>query len=185
MPPRCQYTLYRFRCLLTGNADGDGLGMLNNELYRGAVIWNRSRWVRGAVDSRKRRQVVNPRRDWVEYRSERLRIVSDELWERAKRRQHDRARRVGERIKTGMNTARAGRTGRLGAYLFSGLLRCATCGSSYVIADRAHYACASRVNGGASACGENARLHRLRIEAGLLAGIKAHLSAPEPRTRVL
>ena len=39
-----------------------GVGILNNELYIGRVIWNRFRWVRSAADSKKRRYVLNPER---------------------------------------------------------------------------------------------------------------------------
>jgi len=32
-----------------------GFGILNNDCYRGVVIWNRTRWVRSAADSAHRR----------------------------------------------------------------------------------------------------------------------------------
>src|SRR4029453_17480632 len=38
-----------------------GLGVLNNALYCGDVIWNRLRWIRLSADSSKRRMVDNPR----------------------------------------------------------------------------------------------------------------------------
>src|SRR5262249_36770495 len=52
--------------------DGVGLGwdlsairaMLGNELYRGRLIWNRSRWVR-EPGSRRRRRVPRPEAEWV------------------------------------------------------------------------------------------------------------------------
>jgi site-specific DNA recombinase len=47
------------------------------------------------------------------------------------------------------------------------------------MAGRDHYACASLLNGGKSACDNDAYLRRPLIEPGLLAGIKRELSAPE------
>jgi len=56
-----------------------GTGLLNNELYRGRYIWNRSRWVR---DRETRRRVcrTRPEAEWVVREMPDLRIVSDELW---------------------------------------------------------------------------------------------------------
>src|SRR5262249_23686333 len=39
-------------------------GILQNEVYRGRQIWNRSRWVR-VPGSRKRRRVARPEGEWV------------------------------------------------------------------------------------------------------------------------
>jgi site-specific DNA recombinase len=156
-----------------------GTGILGNEAYRGAIIWNRSRWVRSATDSKQRRQIINPRAEWIEYREPRLQIVPDELWERVKARQLERQHIVGERIKAGLAPSIAGRTGRGPGYLFSGLMRCAICGSSFVMADRAHYACAGRINGGAAICTNDARIRRDKVENGLLAEIKQRAEAPE------
>jgi hypothetical protein len=142
------------------------------------VIWNRSHWVRSATDSKKRRQIQNPRSEWIEYREPRLQVVSEELWERVKARQRERQSIVGARVKAGMQPSIAGRTGRGPGYLFSGLMRCATCGSNFVIADRTHYACASRLNGGVAICTNDARLRRDEIETGLLAGMKQRATAP-------
>jgi hypothetical protein len=35
-----------------------GIGILNNDIYRGIVVWNRARWLRSAADSGKRKQVT-------------------------------------------------------------------------------------------------------------------------------
>src|SRR5258708_19765648 len=53
------------------------------------------------------------------------------LWLRAKERQ---AGKAAKRVKAGLTAAAAGRTGAGPKYLFSSLLRCSYCGSSYVIA---------------------------------------------------
>jgi hypothetical protein len=56
-----------------------GVGILNNELYTGRVIWNRFRWVRSVADSKRQKCVPNPQRDWVVHTDESLRIVPQEL----------------------------------------------------------------------------------------------------------
>jgi site-specific DNA recombinase len=101
------------------------------------------------------------------------------LWDRVKARQQLRAKVVGQKVKEGVRRDRAQRTGRDPRYLFSGLLKCADCGANFIMAGRDQYACASRLNGGTSACANDAYLLRSRIEPGLVAGIKRELSVPE------
>lgn len=156
-----------------------GVGILNNQLYRGRVIWNRSRWVRGAADSSKRRCVQNPPSEWVVREDESLRIVPEELWQRVTDRRQRRARTVGERVRAGVSRDRAKRTGREPKFPFSGLLKCGVCGASFVMAGKDHYACSTRIYGGVDACTNDAYLHRSQIEPGLMAGIKRELGAPE------
>ena len=155
-----------------------GLGILNNETYVGRVIWNRSRWVRSAADSSKRRQVQNPRKDWIVREDERLRIVSSELWARVKARQVDQAHRIGARIAAGMSKADAIRTGAGPKFLLSSLLRCGVCGSSYAIAGRNVYACSRHTSGGSALCANDARLNRAVAEREVLTGIKSQMRSP-------
>ena len=155
-----------------------GLGILNNDLYRGVVVWNRSRWIRSATDSSRRRQVQNPKFEWITRQDERLRIVSDELWQRVKARQSDQAHRIGERVKSGMTKDRAIRTGAGPKFLLSSLLRCAECGSSLAIAGRDVYCCSGHTNGGVSLCKNDALLPRQRTEFEVLKGIKRELRSP-------
>jgi DNA invertase Pin-like site-specific DNA recombinase len=155
-----------------------GLGILNNDAYRGVVVWNRSRWIRSAADSSRRRQVQNPKSEWIVRQDERLRIVSDELWRRVKARQADQTHRIGERVKIGMTKAQAIRTGAGPKFLLSSILRCAECGSSLAIAGRDVYCCSGHTNGGASLCGNDALLHRERAEFEVLKGIKRELRSP-------
>jgi DNA invertase Pin-like site-specific DNA recombinase len=160
-----------------------GIGILNNELYIGRVIWNRYRWLRSASDSSRRRCVLNPDSEWVIHADERLRIVPQELWDRVKARQRARSEDLGESVRRGLNAAPARRTGRKPKYLCSGLLNCSICGARFVMADRSHYACSSRVNGGAAACTSDSRIKRDVIESGLLTGIKNDLLAPDVLAR--
>lgn len=156
-----------------------GTGILNNELYVGRVIWNRFRWVRSAADSSKRRCELNAQSDWIVHEDESLRIVPQDVWDQARSRQRSRIEHYGSRVRQGLADAPVARTGRKPKFLFSSLLVCAECGAKFVMADRRHYACSSRVNGGPAACRNDVRVARDVVESGLLAGIQERLLTPE------
>ena len=156
-----------------------GIGILNNEIYIGRVIYNRSHWIRSASDSSRRRCMENARSEWIVRTEERLRIVPQSLWNRVKRRQRARSETIGDRVRKGLQAAECCRPGRKPKYLFSGLIHCGCCGARYVIADRTHYACSTRVNGGPLACPSNIRIKRAVVESGLREGIQSDLLSPE------
>ena len=151
-----------------------GSGILNNVAYCGRLVWNRVRWQRSASDSHKRRAVPNPPSEWIVHDELRLRIVNETLWERVKARQQDNQRLRGAQIRAGIKAHKPG-TGP--KYLLSSLLKCGDCGASFVIADRTHYACSSRLHG--RACPNTVRFKRVVVEAEILKGIKCKLLAPE------
>lgn len=153
-----------------------GTGILNNEQYVGRTIWNRSRWVRSRQDSSKRRCLPNPRSKWIINTDERLRIVSDDLWSRVKRRQADGLARVGERIARGIAASKAALTGPRPKHLLSGVLRCDGCGSNFVSTGRDSYACSSFVHG--RACDNTARVKRSAVEPLLLDGLRSMMLSP-------
>src|SRR6185437_8060393 len=154
-----------------------GIGILNNQLYIGRVIWNRFRWVRSATDAKRRRYVQNPESEWVVHTDESLRIIPQALWDRVKARQRARSETIGATVRTGLRRA-ATRTGRKPSFLFSGLLKCGCCGANFVMTSRTHSSCATRTHGGKAACESMIRIKRSVVEPGLLAGIKEELLAP-------
>ena len=68
-----------------------GIGILNNELYIGRLVWNRLRYVKDP-DTGKRVSRANPPSDWVTTAVPELRIVNDELWDQVKARQAEMRR---------------------------------------------------------------------------------------------
>ena len=156
-----------------------GTGILNNQIYIGRPNYNRFRWVRSASDSSRRRCLENPSSEWIVRTEERLRIVPQPLWDRVQARQKARSETIGDKVRKGYQAALRSRPGRKPKYPFSGLLRCGLCGARFVMADRTHYACSSRVNGGKSACGSEVRIKRAVVERGLLGGIKSDLLSAE------
>lgn len=177
-------TLRRRRGWVASAINGDavrGVGILNNDIYRGVQVWNRLRWVRSAADSQRRRPVLNPRSEWIEHHDERLRIVPDELWNRVKARQQHQAATVGARVKAGLSRKQAA-SGRVPRYLFSGWLVCGCCGSRFTLVNRRSYGCASYING--KACSNSLTVRRELVESRLLAGIREALSAEDVAVEV-
>ena len=154
-----------------------GTGILNNRRYLGNIIWGRSEWKRSAADSAKRRHKMLEIGKAHEHVDERLRIVSDELWERVKARQKLRSHDAGVRVKTGLR-----RHVRPSKYLLSSLLRCAACESSFVLSNGSCYQCATHVNG--HACDVTLSLPRERAERVVLSYIENCLLNPARLTEL-
>jgi len=141
-----------------------GLGILNNRRYIGVQTWGRSEWKRSAADSKKRRHKLLANGSAHERIEERLRIVSDDLWERVKARQALQSRVKGGKVKAGLRRRRPG-GGRPGKYPLSGLLKCAACEASFALSNGTRYQCSSHHEGGPAACSVSLSVPRTRVEA--------------------
>jgi len=148
-----------------------GTGILNNPVYKGEVVWGRSRWIRSPRDSAIRRcEVVEDPEELVTHRIERLRIVSDELWAAVHAVQSARTPRS-EAIRTARR-----RQGRGPALWLSSLLVCSECGSNYVQYGRTDYVCSGFHNG--STCSNGIRFRIADIEREVLAALELDLLSP-------
>lgn len=112
-------------------------GVLNNELYVGRYLWNRSQWVKDP-DTGKRTRVDRPREEWSETDMPELRIVEPDLWAAA------RARMASGRVGQGRGKGRGGKP----TSLFGGVLRCAHCGGPVVVVSHYSYGCATHKDRG-------------------------------------
>jgi site-specific DNA recombinase len=92
-----------------------GSGILNNELYAGRIVWNKSRMVVNP-NTGKRVSRRNPPAEWVRAVAEQLRIVPDALWEAV----------AARKVKTQQEPSQRARSAKR---IFSGLMRCGACGS--------------------------------------------------------
>lgn len=120
--------------------------VLLRPLYRGEIVWNRTRkrTAQGTI-----RQHARPEADRVTVDAPELRIVSDDLWFAVQRRFEAR----------GHDSSSKGRPRGSGAkYLLTGLLRC-PCGSSFEALSRPHgnrrafvYGCAAHRRRGRHVC---------------------------------
>jgi site-specific DNA recombinase len=135
-----------------------GTGILNNRRYIGLITWGRSEWKRSAADSAVRRQ-RQLEAAAVERTDERLRIIPEDLWQRAKARQQQQSRQLGVRVKGGLRRVR-----HPFKYLLSGSLRCEACRASFALSNATRYQCSSHHEGGPDACAVSLSVPRDRIE---------------------
>ncbi len=138
--------------------------VLNRPLYRGEVVWNRTRkrnqW--GRVEPRPR-----PEATWMRQADETLRIVPEELWKAA----HARLEESRALYLKATGGQAWGRPRDLDSkYLLSGLARCGLCGGGLIVRSRSHgqrraflYACGSYHQRGPAAC-----TNRAQVPIGLL-----------------
>lgn len=158
---------------ITGQANY-GTGLVNNELYIGRFLWNRSAWVKDP-DSGVRKRAERPESEWVVKDMPELRIVPQPLWDKVKARQRAQA----EAAKAFKARVGKGKRGPGPKYLFSGLLVCDDCGSNFTIIDGAqNYGCAAHRDRGPAACKNGARIPRAVVEDKLLAAIREDLFTP-------
>jgi site-specific DNA recombinase len=171
-------TQRRTRGWLASAIHGDpnrGTGILNNPRYVGRIVWGRSKWTRGASDSSVRRMKIAPK-PLHESEDERLRIVPQEVWNRVKARQAATTAGRGATIRRALRQRKAG-AGRPAKHLLSGLLACGVCGNSFVLRNRASYACGSYWNG--RACTNSLNVSRQFIEGEMTTGIQEDLECEE------
>lgn len=146
-----------------------GTGLLNNELYVGHLIWNRLRY-RKDPDTDKRVSRLNPSELWVRKEVPALRIIDEKLWQAVKQRQMTTRH---AREEAGGRLGRANRP----KYLFSGLTRCACCGSGYIMANRRRLACSGRLNRGI--CTNRLTIPREDVETRVLSALQERLLSAE------
>tara|TARA_R110002110_G_scaffold415701_1_gene653909 strand:+ start:1457 stop:3112 length:1656 start_codon:yes stop_codon:yes gene_type:complete len=144
---------------------GRGTGILNNEMYIGRLVWNKLRYMKNP-DTGKRISKLNPRAEWIIKEVPELRILDDDLWQKAKARQAKLDAKP-----TGMWDCRRPR------YLFSGLMRCGVCGGGAVVWNRAYIGCANARNKGT--CDNKTTIKRDELEQLVLDGLQHRLMNPE------
>ncbi|TXL63604.1 recombinase family protein [Zeimonas arvi] len=143
-----------------------GSGILNNTMYVGRLVWNRSQWLKDP-DTGRRQRIDRPRDEWIESIDDSLRIVDEETWAKVRAR-IDRGR---DEV-TGRK--RAGRQPRT---IFGGLLRCPHCHGAVVAVDARSYGCAARKDRGPSVC-PGIILRRDRVDKLMLGLLRLALEDP-------
>jgi len=156
---------------INGNA-ARGTGILNNELYVGRLVWNRLCYVKDpATGNRVSR--LNPPEAWIVKDVPELRIVPPQLWQRVKARQAQ----VKRNTRPDCRTEKPFWDRRRPRFLFSGLMRCGCCGSTYVKISANLFGCAAARNKGT--CSNRLNIRREAIEATILDGLRRQLMDPE------
>ena len=147
-----------------------GVGILNNELYVGRLVWNRLRYVKDP-DTGKRVSRLNPESEWVVQEVPALRIVDQETWDKVKARQHTLAYVPPA---PGENTLNERRRPK---HLFTGLVKCGRCGGGFSMISKDLLGCSTARNKGT--CDNRLNIRRDALEASVLGGLRTHLMEPE------
>ena len=113
-----------------------GCGILNNEMYVGRYIWNRSQWVKDP-DTGARQRICRPESEWKITEMPELRIVDDSLWQAVRNRMGAPGKKI---------------IGRKATTLFGGLMTCPYCGGSIVAVNARSYGCTKRKDRGETVC---------------------------------
>ena len=128
-------------------------------------------------------QQARPQADWVRVPVPTLRLVSDEVWERA----HARltATREAYLQTTGGRSWGRPLDGAAHKYLLTGLARCGLCGGSLEVRSRSHgkqrahfYACSSYWRRGKSVCANKAELPLPAADDAVIAALQQELLTP-------
>lgn len=138
-------------------------GLLNNELYRGTIVYNRQRFVKDPATG-KRVSRPNPESEWQRQDVPELRIVDEDVWQRV---QLLRASRGGTRPHEKRRPQR----------LLSGLIYCGCCGAKYNVATRDYMRCSAKTNSGT--CDASRLIKMSEVEARVLVALELNLLTPE------
>lgn len=148
-----------------------GTGVLNNELYRGRLVWGRQRFIKDPATGRRVAR-LNPAGSATVIEVPQLRIVDDELWAAVKARQGEVSRPLTDpHLTTPLNDTHRPR------FLLSGLLTCGICGGGYTVTAKDRYGCARR--GRQGTCSNSRGIQRQELERRVLDGLRTSLVTPE------
>lgn len=141
-------------------------GILNNEIYLGRYRWNRTVSKRNPENGKKK-TIVKEQSKWVLIDKPELRIISDELWDKVKKRQ----KQLNEVNNGKYNKARPSYS----MNLFTGLMTCGQCGGHVVVVSGgrwAKYGCSNNWNKGPAVCSNNIKIGRKEIETTVVQSMK-------------
>ncbi|ATI54478.1 recombinase family protein [Sphingomonas melonis] len=138
-------------------------GMLNNRLYIGELIVNRTSKVVNPVT---RRTVIrpNPETEWIIEAVPSLRIVGDDLWTKA------------QAVKESLQGVPFDQT-RRPKHLLSGLGQCAVCGGGWIKYNRDQWGCGRYRDG--RGCSNTRSISTKQFEKRVLAGLQDELLHPD------
>jgi len=148
-----------------------GTGILNNELYIGKLIWNRQRFMKDPMTG-KRQARMNPEHEWIVEDVPHLKVVDNKLWKQVK----DRQKKIRKEMMDDKGNMHPQRVMRA-KHLLSGLLKCACCGSNFILIGPTHYACATNKNKGT--CENRLSIRKDELEQMVLDGLKNNLMHPD------
>lgn len=155
--------------------------ILGNEKYTGQRIWGQVRFERQPGTPRRVARAM-PRDQWHVQERPDLRIVLPELWTRVQQR---RGTIRAVLTASGTRTLMRGRNATLSSkYLFSGFIRCATCGSKITVMHggsrgcEPRYGCSQSWRNGVTTCPNRLTIRASVTDDAILAGLRTELLKP-------
>ena len=149
-----------------------GTGILRNELYVGLLVWNRMRFVRDPSNG-KRVSRPNSESTWTRIDVPHLRIVDEDMWEKAQR-------RLGTiRSASGADSPDRPKywEKRRSAHLLTQKVFCGVCGGAMANVGRDYLACTVARKQGV--CNNSHSIRRGELEVLVLDALRTRLMAPE------
>lgn len=136
--------------------------MLNNRLYAGVIVHNRTSKV---VNPKTRRTTIrpNPPSEWIEHPAPELRIVSEDLWAAAQER---RGQYAGKQHQA-----------RRPKHLLSGLGVCGVCGGGWIRRDKDYWSCGRHHDG--RGCTNNRTIKDSTYQGAVLHWLQHEMLSPE------
>ena len=131
-------------------------GILNNELYRGRITFNRQRFIKDP-ETGKRIARPNPEHEWITKEVPHLRVIDDKTWKTA------------QAIKARYSSYK-GNKRQTKKRLLTGLVKCGSCGGSMTIINRERYYCSAKRERGT--CDSTVGIKAAEIEERVLTGLK-------------
>lgn len=149
--------------------------MLYRPLYRGLIVWNKSQKVnRGGTKKRRRR----PENEWISIPAPELRIVSEDLWEKAHARLEQTRNAYARGSKSGHLLGRPTRSDLESPYLLSGFGRCTVCNGPIISMTRGHgkrrarfYGCSYNHKRGSAICSNGIQIKQDVLDHAILEAI--------------
>jgi len=146
-------------------------GILNNSIYIGKYSWNKTMSKQNPT-SGKKKIIARDENEWKVIDMPKLRIVSDESWEKVKKRQKEINRVSGGKYTKGKAL--------YSENLLVGLAKC-ECGGNMVITSGgkwAKYGCSNNWNKGNSVCNNKFKVDKEVLEQNVLHMLEKELSNP-------
>lgn len=146
-----------------------GAGVLNNDLYNGEIVWNKVRYPKNP-DTGKHVTRNNPPEEWIRKAVPELRIVAQEVWDKAKARQLTlRSRKEKPEFWQHQRPR----------YLLSFLLKCGECGGGMSKISHSRYGCSTQRNKGETLCSNRRTIRQDILEHTVLTVLQHHLMSPD------
>jgi site-specific DNA recombinase len=142
-------------------------GILNNPIYKGRYIWNKTSSKKNPKNGRKK-TVLNPREKWRIVIYPDLRIISEELWYKVKDRQEELSYSGGHRDHEKRSYSQ---------HLLTSLAQCGHCGKTFGIVSGgkfAKYGCNNNWNKGL--CNIRTKVPRILLEETIVWWISQHIA---------